>query len=454
MRDLRQERRRILFSGLPYQRFSPVRLSRDLKHLYFLSRGAGAEGSLDGLMEIDVARGTARLIKIAADTTRDEAEARRAAFEQFWTLTRRKFYDPALHGVDWDAIRARYARFLPSIADAKDLAELLSEMAGELDASHTGSQFGGSVPPGEVTASLGLYYDELYPGPGMKVAEILSGGPFDTGDSELRAGDILQAIDGEPIPLEGGVRRLLRGQANELVAVTAAHPDGRVFTEKRSPVSLETESRLAARRWVRRKREHVATLSCGHIGYVYVPAMDADSYRSVFAEIFGRFGEADGLVVDIRYNGGGELHNQLLTLLSGRTYMTFVPPRGGPVQDEPRDRWTKPSAVVMNAGSYSDASVFPQAYRDLKLGPLVGDPVAGTGTSVWWVQSAIIPGLTYGLPQLPLRKMDGQLIENHDILPDIEVLSNPTDWARGEDPQLDAAVRALRPDRGTPCAGQ
>jgi tricorn protease len=352
--------------------------------------------------------------------------------------------------VDWDAARAKYESFLPSIADASDLAELLSEMSGELGASHTGSFFRSSVPVAERTASLGLYYDERYPGPGMKVAAVLAGGPFDTADSVLRPGDVLRRIDGEDIPDDGGIRRALSGHANQLVAVTAEHPDGSLFTEKHVPVTLAREFQLARLRWMKRKRDETLAKSCGHVGYVYVEAMDARSYRDVFSDIFGRFGNADGLVVDIRYNGGGNLHNHLLTLLSGKAYLTWAPPRSGPDQDEPRDRWTKPSAVIMNAASYSDASVFPHAYHDLKLGPLVGDPVAGTGTAVWWVESNLIPGLVYGLPQLPLRELGGRRFENAEIAADIPVLSDPTAWDKGEDPQLDAAIKALTP-KGVAC---
>jgi tricorn protease len=216
-------------------------------------------------------------------------------------------------------------------------------------------------------------------------------------------------------------------------------------------VTLTKEKELATKRWVRRKRDYVIAKSCGRLGYVYVAGMNAQSYRSAFSEIFGRFQRAEGLIVDIRFNGGGNLHNQLLTLLSGKTYMSFMPLRGGPSQEEPRDRWTRPSAVIMNAASYSDASIFPQAYHDLKLGPLIGDPVAGTGTSVWWVESNIIPGLTYGLPQMPYRRLDGSLIENAEIAPDIPVLSDPTAWEKGEDSQLDAAIQALTPAGKASC---
>jgi tricorn protease len=235
------------------------------------------------------------------------------------------------------------------------------------------------------------------------------------------------------------------------VAVTAERPDGTRFTEKHVLISLRREEMLARMRWIKRKRDATIAKSCGRLGYVYVAGMDAQSYRSTFSEIFGRFNQANGLVVDTRYNGGGNLHNHLLTLLSGKAYLDFAPPRGGPGQEEPRDRWTKPSAVIMNAANYSDASIFPHIYRDFKLGPLVGDPVAGTGTAVWWADSTLVPGLVYGLPELPARNLDGKLFENDEITPDIPVASNPTPWEKGEDPQLDAAIKALMPKGADAC---
>lgn len=452
LHDIRQGRLRVLFSALPYQDDSPVRVTRDRRHLYFLARANGTDFGTDGLMEVDLPRGTSRLIRIAIDTTRDEAEARRAAFEQIWTFAAQRFYDPSFAGVDWAASRARFSRFLPSVSGGRDLAELLSEMQGELGASHSWSFFHVPVAPAERTASLGLYYDERYPGPGVKVAAVIPRGPFDGGDSALRPGDVIAEIDGESVPLEGGIRRALQDRRRQMVSLTAVHPDGTRFTETHLTIDLDRERELADRFWEERKRDAVAAASCGQLGYVHLPGMDAASYRRAFSDIFGRFGQARGLVVDVRDNTGGNLHNHLATLLSGKAYMSAVSPRGGPVQDEPRDRWTKPSAVVMNAESYSDGSLFPLAYHDLAIGPLIGDPVAGTGTAVLWLDSKVVPGLVYGIPQLPYRRVDGTLSENHEVEPTVPVPSDPGAWTQGCDPQLDAAVHALLPDTGEPCA--
>jgi tricorn protease len=185
VRDLRLQSRKTLFSGLPFvsllhgKRHAAAAMSRDHKKLYLTAP--------DGLIEVDIQKGTSRVIRIAADVAQDQSELRRAAFEQFWMLTKKKFFDPGMNGVDWDAAHARYARFLPHLADPRDLAEILSQMAGELNASHTAGRYRTVLPAQDTVASLGLIYDERYPGPGMKVAEVLPGGPFDAATSSARS---------------------------------------------------------------------------------------------------------------------------------------------------------------------------------------------------------------------------------------------------------------------------
>jgi len=444
--DTRTSRRRVMFSGLPFAR-GPIRATKDLSRLYFLSPS--------GLIEVNTAANSSRAIGITVDVSHDDAAVRAAAFEQLWNLTRLKFYDPTFDGINWSAMRRLMEARLPALGDTADLAELLSEMSGALNASHTGSFVRATVPVQELVGSLGLYYDERYAGPGMKVADILAGGPFDTAGSQLRVGDTIMAIDGAPIPAQGGIRRAMRGRAGQTTAVTFLHQvtDGSPavrITESRVPFAQGQEQLLAQRRYMLRNRALVTERSCGQLGYVLLQAMDQSTYRAAFSDIFGRFTSAKGLVVDERFNGGGDLHNNLITLLSGRAYADFQPPRGGPVQLEPRDRWTRNSVVIMNGSSYSDGSVFPFAYQTLGLGKTVGEAVPGTGTAVWWVEPDLLPGLIYGIPQLPMRRLDGALLENQDITPDVAVPDNPQAWAEGRDPQLDAAIRVLQP---TPCGG-
>jgi C-terminal processing protease CtpA/Prc len=186
----------------------------------------------------------------------------------------------------------------------------------------------------------------------------------------------------------------------------------------------------------------VRELSGGRVGYVHVPAMDESSYRTAYTNIFGRYRDAEALVVDVRFNQGGNLTNQLLALLGGRQYLTWIPGDQVSSAIEPFNRWTKPTAVLTNPAAYSDGHIFPFSYKALGLGPLVGEPVPGTGTAVWWEyqQDGV---LYYGVPQGGFVDNNGNWLENAQLEPDVFVPMTPEDQAAGRDPQLEAAVQLL-----------
>jgi C-terminal processing protease CtpA/Prc len=169
--------------------------------------------------------------------------------------------------------------------------------------------------------------------------------------------------------------------------------------------------------------------------------MNSDSFRETYSKTLGKFRNKEALIVDTRFNGGGWLHNDLAILLSGKKYAEFVP-RGQYVGGEPFSQWTKPSAVLASEGNYSDAHGFPYTYKTLKIGKLIGKPVAGTMTAVWW-ENLQDRTLTIGVPQVGMRDMNGNYLENHTLQPDIEVDYTPEDVANGIDPQLERAVKEL-----------
>ena len=149
----------------------------------------------------------------------------------------------------------------------------------------------------------------------------------------------------------------------------------------------------------------------------------------------------DAVVVDIRHNGGGWLHDDLCTLLSGKQYQTFVP-HGQEVGKDPWNKWTKPSCVLMCEDDYSNGHGFPAVYKTLGIGKLVGTPVAGTMTAVWW-ERLIDSSVVFGIPQVGCRFMDGTFAENKELLPDIEVYNTPEDYLSGNDRQLKRAVEEM-----------
>ena len=207
------------------------------------------------------------------------------------------------------------------------------------------------------------------------------------------------------------------------------------------PVSRGAENELLYKRWVRNERALVDKLSGGKLGYVHVRGMNDASYRQVYADALGRASGKQALIVDTRFNGGGNLHDELATLLSGKQYLEFLP-RGQSLGWEPIGKWIRPSAVLISESNYSDAHLFPWTYKHLGIGKLIGMPVAGTGTAVWW--ETMQDGATvFGIPQVGFRAQNGDFMERALITPDIVVPNDKAKLDAGQDQQLEAAVKSL-----------
>lgn len=364
-------------------------------------------------------------------------------FQHFWRLTRLKFYQPEMHGRDWEAIRARYARFLPHLHTWEDFAEMMSEMAGELNASHMGCYLLKQAPYADATASLGLYYDDTHTGPGARIAAVLPGGPADTAGSHLTPGAVILAVDGAMIDERTNIDRLLNRTADHPLQLRI-QPVGEkpVVTQIVAPISAAQAAALSVEAWVQQRKALTEKLSGGRLGYVYIPEMSAEAYKRTYGEVTGDYRDKDGLVIDIRYNGGGLLHDQLIALFTGDVIANFTNRNNELVGRIPSGRWAKPTALVQNAAAYSDGSIFPHLYRRQKLGPIIGDRVPGTGTAVWWMY-VMNNSLKWGVPQLGAKDLKTGWFENQETVPDHLVSNDPAAIAAGRDPQLETAVATL-----------
>ena len=299
-------------------------------------------------------------------------------FEHMWRQTREKFLVEDMHGVDWDLYRAAYARFLPHIDNNRDFAEAVSEMQGELNASHMGCSVRRQDPSGDATASLGFFPDPEWDGMGVRIAAVLAGGPLEKADAEIVPGIVIEAINGEEIAAGANWYPMLNHRAGELVRLALSNPEGgRRWSATVKPISLGAERELLYWRWVRSRRAEVDRLSDGRIGYAHIRTMSDSRYREIFEDVFGKATEKEAIILDTRFNNGGNLVEALTVLLTGETYARQVP-RGRMVGMEPTHRWTKPSIIVMNEGNYSDAHCFPAAYKELEIGETVGTQVPGT----------------------------------------------------------------------------
>ncbi len=381
-------------------------------------------------------------MEFSAEMPLDRAAERAEMFEHIWRQTREKLYVADMGQVDWDGYKKVYARYLPYIADNHDFAEAMSEMLGELNVSHTGSGYRPHPKDADATAALGAFFDETWTGPGLKLAELIDGGPLLNARLGLRPGMVIEKIDGVTIAPGAEFDSLLNRKAGKRVELTVFDPaKGQRVERVVKPIALAEQNELLYKRWVKQQRALVDQLSNGRLGYVHVRGMDDDSYRDVFSEALGRDSAKEGLIVDTRFNGGGNLHDELASFLSGKRYLEFLP-RGQSLGWEPTGKWVKPSVVLVSESNYSDAHLFPWTYRHLGIGQLVGMPVAGTGTAVWW-ETLQDDTLYFGIPEVGFRDAKGEFMEKALIVPDIQVANDPALIATGRDQQLEAAVKAL-----------
>ena len=382
-------------------------------------------------------------VSYAAEMTVDGPAERGQMFEHVWRQVRGKFYRSDLHGVDWAAMKKNYAGFLPHVYNGRDFAQLLSEMLGELNASHTGGRYRPKISERDDTASLGLIYGQLDEN-GLEVTEIVERGPADRAETKLAVGARITAIDGKPLSPDENPWPLLDRKSKKPVLLSFRTSDGEDVDEVIRPISARAESELMYKRWIERCEELVDELSGGRVGYVHVRGMNDSSYREVYEQVLGRCSDREALIVDTRWNGGGWLHDQLVTFLGGDQYCQLVP-RGkepGRFGGEPLSRWSNPVCVVQNEGNYSDAHFFPYSFQTLGLGKLIGTPVAGTATAVWWER--LFDGATvFGIPQVGVLDTNGEYLENQELFPDIEVYNDPESIAAGRDKQLEAAVKHM-----------
>lgn len=393
------------------------------------------------MQKMDLSGETLKPINYKAEMKMDLAAEREYMFDHVYKQQQKRFYNTNMHGVNWDTMSAAYRKFLPHINNNYDFAELLSEWLGELNVSHTGRRFSPSIP-GDATASLGVLTDWNYKGKGASIMEVIEKGPFDHARSKVKAGTIIEKINGQEITPETDYHTLLNDKANKKTLVSLYNPQsGERWEEVVIPIGNGILNNLLYKRWVKQRAADVDKWSDGRLGYVHIQSMGDDSFRSVYSDILGKYNNREGIVIDTRFNGGGRLHEDIEVLFSGKKYFTQVV-RGREACDMPSRRWNKPSIMLTCEANYSNAHGTPWVYSHQKLGKLVGMPVPGTMTSVSW-ERLQDPSLVFGIPVIGYRLPDGSYLENTQLEPDIKVANSPETIVKGEDTQLKTAVEEL-----------
>lgn len=404
------------------------------KQLFFLSS--------NGIQKMNI--GSEKLEPVSFKATMElNSEAERAyMFDYVKKEEAERFYVADMHGVDWEYMTEEYRKFLPHINNNYDYSEMLSELLGELNVSHTGSGYFASSSADRV-AETGLFFDlTRATNDGLKVEEVVVGGPFDTHLSKVKSGDYLTHINGVELTKETDFFPLLAGKIGQYVLFTFYSPSsGETFEEMIKPISSGKLNSLLYERWVKQRADEVDRLSNGRLGYVHIASMDDSSFRRMYADAMGKYYQRDGLVVDIRYNGGGRLHEDLEVFLSGTKYLTQEV-QGKYYSDMPSKRWNKPSVMVMCEADYSNAHGSPWVFKHMGIGKLVGMPVPGTMTSVNWV-TLQDPSMYFGIPAVGYKTAEGYYLENFELQPDVKMPLDFRSVLQGKDTQIEAAAKTL-----------
>jgi tricorn protease len=367
-------------------------------------------------------------------------------FYESWRVMKYRFYDEKMHGVNWDAALARYAPILQHVGDNEDLYDLANELIGQLNASHTGvsGPASRSMPRGYGTRFLGF---EMQPADGgrYRITHIYRDGPADKEWLGLSVGNYVLALDGRDLKAGDNYWKNLTETLNDYVGVkvaTTAAGAGERTVRIRAVTSLGD---IKYEEWVNTNREFVEEESGGRIAYVHIRSMNQPSLERFQNEI-NQFWDKQGIVVDIRYNGGGNIDQELIDILERRPYQFWNSRWGSRAWGRrPRQAIAGPKVMLVNSRSGSDSEVTPLGFRDLGLGRIVGTPTSGAVIATG--SYSLLNGGSIRTPGSLVVQWDpskpnnyGINLENYGVAPDVWARNTPADELRGFDRELKAAV--------------
>lgn len=422
-----------------------------LTNITWLKEGDQLTGLLDGKpATLSGKGGEPKLIAFKAQQSYSRAEKQRAVFDQCWQVMRDDYYDERHGNRDWDGVRTKYRDMAAEAPDMNGAGECVLLMLGELNGSHLGFTWSGGTPAlntgwREETAHLGLRFDSTFAGPGWKVRDVIPHSPASHKSSRVTAGEIVLKVDGKEVTPSTDVSSVLNGPMERDIVLTVKNDDTiREVTLR--PISFIAARKLLYDAWIHNNRHAVENASNDKLGYLHISAMDDASFQKFQEELYHAGAGKEGLIIDVRENGGGSTTDHLLTALTQPQHALTIP-RGGKVSGYPQDRmiyatWNKPIVVMCNQNSYSNAEIFSHAIKTLKRGKVVGVPTAGGVISTG--ATAI---MDVGMLRLPFRGWyglnDGQDMELNGAKPDFIVWPQPGDRS---DRQLDKAVEVLKAD--------
>ena len=414
-----------------------AQFSSDSKEIFYLENGRINIANLD--------KGNTRPLALSLDLNVDFAEDKTEVFEQAWRYLRDNFYDANYHGVDWNRVHETYKPLIAGARTTDETRRLLSLMVGELNASHLGVSGASDFKPTPI-GKLGLRFDrnEYEQNGRLRVTEIITLSPADI-SKDIKVGDYLLSVDGKKIDGAANLDELLENKVSKRVEIEisndAAGNKKKVIVK---PISTGAEKNLLYRQWVETNRAYVERVSGGKLGYVHLPDMSSNSLSQLYVDLDVQNQSKQGVVVDIRNNNGGFINPYVIDVFARRGYLNMTE----------RGRWTvpgrsnlgqraleRPTILVTNQHSLSDAEDLTEGYRTLKLGKVIGEPTAGWIIFTWNVQT--FDGTTVRLPRQKITDNSGQNMELNPRPVDVNITRPIGETLTGKDSQLDTAVREL-----------
>ena len=415
---------------------SDAQFSPDGKDVYFLDGGRISVVSVD--------RRDVRGVNVTAEFVLDFDREKMEVFQQAWALLRDNFFDPKFNGVNWEAAREQFGPRIAGAATAEEMRRIVRLMIGDLNASHLG--FSGPGAGGPSVGRMGVTFDRTeYETSGrLKITAITPLGPAAV-TAGVSVGDLLLSVDGRATSGTVNLDMLFANTIDRRVTVTLASTvGGPVRTVVIKPVSQATEKALLYRQWVEANRAYVLKRSGGRLGYVHMIDMGQSSLDQLFVDLDTENHARDGVLIDIRNNNGGFVNSYAIDAFARQPYLKMTL-RGLPTAPARtvlgQRALEKPTALVVNQHSLSDAEDFTEGYRTLKLGPIVGEPTAGWIIYTWNVR--LVDGSTLRLPRMRITAVDGTDMERHSRPVDSDATRAIGETFTDADSQLNAAIRAL-----------
>ncbi len=427
----------------PFDKKETKKISGTSGYAYQICEAKGKHYVLTGgsIHELKVSDNKTKKIPIDFKFSKNLAQEFPQMFYETWANLGENYYDDNYHGIDWNEMKERYGKFLQHVKTRANLRTLTNDMLGELNSSHLGFTSTGKEEDTfyeNNTITVGLLFDNNDP---YKVERVIKRSAIDKEGKNVKPGDKLIAVNGMKIDETVNREFYFTGSFKEDEVKLTFKRDGEEFNVNIHPETVNTRRTHLYDEWMDSRQDIVDEKSNKRIAYIHMKNMGGSELNRFLKEVANEAHYRDALILDLRYNRGGNVHDKVLQTLSQRTYMNWKY-RGGKLTPQPNFVPSdKPIVLMINEQSLSDAELTAAGFRALGLGTIVG-----TETYRWLIFTSgktLVDGSFYRLPSWGCYRVDGKNIETHGVEPDIYLKNTMVDRLNGKDPQLEKAVELI-----------